>query len=141
MSDRLFRSLRGGRLVLAGFLALLLLLLIGRWGVALYVDYLWFSGQSHTEVYLRQLLWEWGARAIVGTLTALLVWINLRVVARTFSGLQLKRRFGRSAFVLCALRPGRRARAHAFGSRPTAPSGTPSGWSSRTSRAMQVLTC
>ena len=94
MSDRLFRSLRGGRLVLAGFLGILLLLLIGRWGVALYVDLLWFSGQSLTEVYLRQLLWEWGARALVGTLTALLVWINLRVVAQTFSGLQLKRRLG-----------------------------------------------
>ena len=94
MSDGLLRSIRGGRLILAAFLTLLLVLLIGRWGVALYVDFLWFSGQSLTDVFLRQLLWEWGTRALVGTATALLAWVNLRVVAKTYSGLQLKRRFG-----------------------------------------------
>ena len=94
MSDGLLRSLRGGRLVLAAFLALLFVLLIGRWCVALYVDFLWFSGQSLTDVFLRQILWEWGARALVGTATTLLAWANLRVVAKTYSGLQLRRRLG-----------------------------------------------
>ncbi len=94
MSDGLLRSLKGGRLLLAGFLGLLFVLLLGRWGVALYVDLLWFSGQSLADVFLTQLLWEWGARAVVGSATVVLAWLNLRVVAQTFAGLQLRRRFG-----------------------------------------------
>jgi len=94
MSDGLVRSLRGGRIVLAGFLALLLVLLIGRWGVSLYVDLLWFSSQSFTDVFITRIIWEWGTRGVVGVSTALLTWLNLRLVVRTFAGLQLSRRFG-----------------------------------------------
>ena len=94
MSDGLLRSLKGGRLILGAFLALLFVLLIGRWGVSLYVDLLWFSSQSLTAVFLTQILWEWGARGLVGLTTVILAWLNLRVVAKTLSGLQLRRRFG-----------------------------------------------
>lgn len=94
MSDNLMRSLKGGRIFLVGFLALLFVLLIGRWGVALYVDLLWFSSQSLTDVFITRILWEWGARGLVGVSTALITWLNLRMVAKTFAGLQLRRRFG-----------------------------------------------
>ncbi len=94
MPDALLRSLKGGRLLLAGFLGLLFILLVGRWGVTLYVDVLWFSAQSLADVFLTQLFWEWGARALVGSATAILAWLNLRVAAKTFAGLQLRRRFG-----------------------------------------------
>ena len=86
--------MRGGRLLLVGFLALLSVLLIGRWGVSLYVDLLWFSAQSSADVFLTQIFWEWGARLLVGAVAVLLAWVNLRVVAKTFAGLQLRRKLG-----------------------------------------------
>ena len=94
MSEGRLGSWKGGRLLLGGFLALLFVLLVGRWGVSLYVDLLWFSAQSLADVFLTQILWEWGARALVGLATVLIAWVNLRVVAKTFTGLQLRRRFG-----------------------------------------------
>ncbi len=94
MSERRPRSLKGGRLLLGGFLALLFVLLIGRWGVSLYVDLLWFSSQSLADVFLTQIFWEWGARLLVGSAAVLLAWVNLRVVAKTFTSLQLRRKLG-----------------------------------------------
>ncbi|MSR22934.1 MAG: hypothetical protein EXR92_05245, partial [Gemmatimonadetes bacterium] len=94
MSEGVFPSLRGGRLLLTAFLALLLLLFLGRWGVVLYVDLLWFTAEGVADVFWTRALWEWGARVLVGVLTALVTWANLRVVARSFQGLQVRRRFG-----------------------------------------------
>jgi len=94
MSDHPFRSIRGGRLLVGGFLGLLFVLLLGRWVVGMYVDFLWFSSLGAADVYLAQLSWEWGARLLVGGVTVLFTWLSLRFVARTFAGLQVRRRFG-----------------------------------------------
>ncbi len=94
MSDRMLRSFRGGRFLLAGFLGLLLLLFVGRWGVVLYVDLLWFRAEGIPEVFWTRAMWEWGARVVTGAVTALVTWANLQLVARSFQGLQVKRRFG-----------------------------------------------
>src|SRR5690606_37518906 len=59
-----------------------------------YIDLLWFSAQDARDVFLTQVAWEWGARLIVAAATVSVTWINLRLVARTFAGLQVRRRFG-----------------------------------------------
>jgi len=94
MSDTPFGPLKGGRYLLAGFLLFLLLLFVGRWGVVLYVDFLWFSSEGASEVFWTRARWEWGARLLVALVTAGLTWVNLAVVAKSFQGLQIRRRFG-----------------------------------------------
>ena len=94
MSEGLFRTIRGGRLLVGGFLGLLFVLLLGRWVVGMYVDFLWFSALGSADVYLTQLMWEWGARLLVAAVTVVCTWLSLRLVARTFAGLQVRRRFG-----------------------------------------------
>jgi len=97
MFDRSISQLIGGlkgRVLLGAFLGLLLLLLIARWGVSLYVDALWFSAEGAGDVFRTRLLWEWGARLGAGLLVGLLVWWNLRIVLKTFAGIQIRRRVG-----------------------------------------------
>ena len=87
-------SFKGGRLLVGIFLLLLFGLLLGRWAAAVFVDVLWFSTLDLTDVYWTRFLWEGGARLLVAGVTVLFVWLNLKVVAMTFSGLQVRRRFG-----------------------------------------------
>jgi uncharacterized protein len=94
MSDGPLTALRRGRVVLAVALGILLGLLLVRWGVGLYVDALWFGAEEASRIFWTQVFWEWGARLLVGVVSGLLVWINVRWVASTFSGLQIRRRFG-----------------------------------------------
>lgn len=85
---------RRGRTLLAGFLALLFGLFLARWSVSIYVDLLWFSAQDAREVFLTRLVWEWGARFGAGLVAGLATWFNLRFVAETFGGIQIRRRVG-----------------------------------------------
>lgn len=94
MSEVPDRVLRGGRLVVAVVVLLLLGILVARWGVGLYVDYLWFSAEDARDVFWTQVLWDWGARLLVGGIAAAAVWLNLRFVASTFPGIQIRRRYG-----------------------------------------------
>lgn len=94
MFERFRTTLRGGRLLLGAFLLLLFLLFVGRWGVAIYVDLLWFGSLGLTEVYWTRALWEWGARVFAGGLAGLMTWVNFRAVALSFQGLQVRRKFG-----------------------------------------------
>jgi len=94
MSEGPFRLLKGGRLVVAVVAGLLVGVLLLRWLVGLYVDALWFGAEGASSVFWTQVLWEWGARLLVGGIAAALVWVNLRVVASTFPGLQVRRRYG-----------------------------------------------
>jgi uncharacterized protein len=94
MSDGPLGALKKGRVVLAVALGILLGLLVVRWAVGLYVDALWFGAEGASRVFRTQVSWEWGARLLVGLVSGLLVWINVRWVASTFSGLQIRRRFG-----------------------------------------------
>jgi len=88
--------LRGGRgrVVLASFLALLFGLLLLRWAIAVYVDLLWFTAENQAAVFRTRLIWEWGFRFAAGVSVALLCWLNLTIVLRTFAGIQIRRRFG-----------------------------------------------
>jgi uncharacterized protein len=83
-----------GRALLGGFLLLLFLLLLVRWGVTLYVDALWFASEGAGDVFRTRLFWEWGGRVGTGLLVGLLTWLSLRVVLRTFAGIQVRRRVG-----------------------------------------------
>ncbi len=83
-----------GRMILGGFLGLLFVLLLVRWGIALYVDALWFSAEGAARVFRTRLLWEWGGRLGAGALVGILTWVNLRIILRTFSGIQVRRRVG-----------------------------------------------
>jgi uncharacterized protein len=93
MSEGFFRGMKG-KVLLGTFLALLVVLLLVRWGVALYVDFLWFSAEGATQVYVTRYLWEWGGRVAAGVVVALLTWVNMRIVVKTFAGIQIRRRFG-----------------------------------------------
>ncbi len=87
-------AFKGGRILVGVFLLLLFGLLLGRWASAIYVDILWFATLDLVDVFSTRFLWEGGARLLVGGVTALFVWLNLKVVAMTFAGLQIRRRFG-----------------------------------------------
>lgn len=93
MSDLLLKGGRG-RTLLGGFLLFLLVLLLARWAVAFYVDLLWFSAEGAREVFLTRIAWEWGTKIAAGVAVGLLAWANLRVVLKTFAGIQIRRRFG-----------------------------------------------
>jgi len=94
MSEGRFGSLKGGRLLLWGFLLLLSLLFLGRWGAIVYTDLLWYSSEGALRVYLTQLSWEWGVRIAVGLAAGLVSWMSLQAMAYSFQGLQIRRRFG-----------------------------------------------
>jgi uncharacterized protein len=94
MLDRIPGGLRGGKLILAAFLLFLFVLLALRWAAAIYVEHLWYQAEEATRVFWTRNTWEWGSRLAVGVVTTLLAWANLRVVARTFAGIQIRRRYG-----------------------------------------------
>jgi uncharacterized protein len=94
MLDRLPGGLRGGKLILGGFLLFLLVLLLLRWSAAIYIEHLWYAAEGAARVFWTRNAWEWGARLLIGVVTAVLAWANLRVVARTFAGIQIRRRYG-----------------------------------------------
>lgn len=93
MSEGVLRG-RRARVLLGTFLAVLFVLLVLRWAVSLYVDFLWFSAEGAREVFTTRVVWEWGGRLGAGLVAGLLTWINLRYVARTFGGIQIRRRVG-----------------------------------------------
>ncbi len=91
---RLLRSLRGGRLVVAGLVALGLLVALARIGVTFYTEILWHAEAGYSGTFYTRVAWEWGARVLAGMAVGALVFGNLKVVARTLGGIQIKRRFG-----------------------------------------------
>lgn len=94
MSEAPRPRLRGGRLLLLGALAVGVAVVLGRGLAVLYVDLLWYESVGFTDAFLTRLSWEWGVRAFVAGVTALLVLANLRVVVGTLGGIQIRRRFG-----------------------------------------------
>jgi uncharacterized protein len=88
------RSLRGGRLVIAIAVGLVLVAVLGRALTALYVEVLWQAQAGYLSVFWRRLLWEWGVRAVAGLVVAALVYLNLKVASTTLGGIQIRRRFG-----------------------------------------------
>jgi hypothetical protein len=91
---RLLGSLRGGRLVIAGLVALGLVVALARVGVTVYTEILWQVEAGYGRVYATRILWQWGARVAGGVLVGVLVFADLKIVSRTLAGIQIKRRFG-----------------------------------------------
>lgn len=94
MSERRALSGRAGRVLVLTAVGLATALLVGRVASALYVELLWFHEVGYTHVFWTRVAWEWGARAVAALASAGLVLVNLRVVASTLGGIQIKRRFG-----------------------------------------------
>ncbi len=93
-SRRFLSKLRGGRLILAVVLVLGLLAVTGRLAAGAYVEVLWQNNAGFAGVFWERMIWEWGARLVAGVAVGLVVFANLRLVSRTLSGIQIKRRFG-----------------------------------------------
>jgi uncharacterized protein len=82
------------RILLSILFGVLLVFVLGRLFTALYVDVLWFRALGYSEVFWKRAIWEWGVRIAGMVIVAGAVFLNLRVVARTFGGIRIKRRVG-----------------------------------------------
>ena len=94
MSDPAGNSLKWGRILLLLVVALGALVILGRGVANVYTEVLWFASAGYGSVYWTRILAEGGARLGAGFLTFLLAYLNFRVVARTLSEIQIRRRFG-----------------------------------------------
>ncbi len=94
MSEVPLRGFRGGRILVALVLGLGFTLLLTRWAAGLYVELLWFSTEGFSGVFWRQTFWTWGVRVAAGLIAGSLIYLNLRIVADTLGGIQIRRKFG-----------------------------------------------
>ena len=85
---------RGGRLLIAVVVALGFVLLFLKLATAIYLEALWQGQAGYPSVFWRRVTWQWGGRVIAGLAVALLVFANLRGVAKTLGRIQIRRRFG-----------------------------------------------
>ncbi len=92
-SRQVFPALKGGRLILAAVLALGLVVIVGRLVAGAYIEIVWQTATGFGGVFWKRMVWEWGARLVGGLAVGLLIFANLRLVSRTLSGIQIKRRF------------------------------------------------
>ena len=90
----LIAALRGGSLLVVLVLAIGVLATLCSLGANAYVEIMWHAQVGYGSVFWKRVLWEWGARIGVGIGVGGLVFLNLRVVAATLTGIQIKRRFG-----------------------------------------------
>jgi uncharacterized membrane protein (UPF0182 family) len=67
---------------------------VGRLATTALVEILWHAEVGYGAIFWKRVIWEWGVRFGAGAAAALLVFFNLRVVAKTLGGIQIKRRFG-----------------------------------------------
>jgi uncharacterized membrane protein (UPF0182 family) len=94
MPDLGTRTRTWGRLLILVVVGVGALLLLGRGFANLYTEILWFSSAGYESVYWTLLLVDGGTRLLAGIITALIAFLNFRVVARTFNAIQIKRQFG-----------------------------------------------
>jgi uncharacterized membrane protein (UPF0182 family) len=94
MSDLGTRTRHIGRILIFLAIALGAAIILGRGLTHLYTEVLWFSNAGYASVYWTLLLADGGTRVLAGLLTAVIAFVNFRVVARTLSAIQIKRRFG-----------------------------------------------
>ena len=80
--------------MLALGIALLTILLLGRIAANTYIEILWFDSLGYSSVFWTRVLWEWGARLIGAVLVAVVIFFNLRFIARSLGGIKIKRRVG-----------------------------------------------
>lgn len=94
MSDSTEKTLRWGRVFVLLAFGLGALVLTGRGLTTVYTEVLWFGSAGYASTYWTRFLVEGGARVAAGVLTIVLAYLNFRVVARTLSEIQIRRRFG-----------------------------------------------
>ena len=87
-------TLRGGRTLVTIALVLALVVGLGRLAATMYVEILWHAQTGYGDVFWLRVLWQWGVRILAGVAVGVLVFLNLRIVAETLGGLQIKRQFG-----------------------------------------------
>ena len=80
--------------MLALGIALLVLLLLGRIAASAYIEILWFRSLGYSSVFWTRVLWESGPRLLVAALVGVVIFFNLRVIARSLGGIRIKRRVG-----------------------------------------------
>ncbi|MBI4519515.1 MAG: UPF0182 family protein [Gemmatimonadetes bacterium] len=85
---------RSGRLLVLVAVGLVVLLLTGRTLAGYYVEALWFSSVGYSSIFWKQLIWLWGLRLGVASVTTAVLFVNLRIVGSTLGGIQIKRRYG-----------------------------------------------
>ena len=88
------KSLRGGRLLVVILVLVALLIALGRLASGVVTEILWQTEAGYLGVFWRRVLWQWGARVLAGAAVGLMVYFDLRAVAGTLGGIQIKRRFG-----------------------------------------------
>lgn len=91
---RMLSSVRGVRLAVALLVGLGLVLTLARGVAGAFIEILWHAETGYAAAFWKRAIWQWGARLAGGALVAGLAFANLRVVARTLGGIQIKRRFG-----------------------------------------------
>ncbi len=94
MSDLSTKTRNWGRLLVFLAVGLGAFLLLVRGVATLYTETLWFTSVGYASVYWTLLAAEGGTRLAAGFLTAVGAFLNFKVVARTLSAIQIKRRFG-----------------------------------------------
>ena len=88
------KKIKGRGLLLAAGITVLSLLLFGRLASSIYVEILWFRSVEFSSVMWTRVLWEWGARVVGGVLVGVILFFNLRLIARSLGGIRIKRRVG-----------------------------------------------
>ena len=91
---RFFAGLRGPRLLIAIGVTIALLVAVGRIASSVYVEILWQAGAGYNDVFWQRVFWQWGLRIAAGVGVGAIVFLNLRLVARTLNGIQIRRKFG-----------------------------------------------
>ncbi len=62
--------------------ALVVLLLLARWGANIYVDWLWFNSLGYTQIFTTILLSEIGLRFLVGVAAFIFIFVNLMLTRK-----------------------------------------------------------
>jgi len=87
------KSLRGGRLLVVILVLVALLIALGRLASGVVTEILWQAEAGYLGTFWRRVVWQWGARILAGAAVGLMVYFDLRAVAGTLGGIQIKRRF------------------------------------------------
>ncbi|SVE05742.1 uncharacterized protein METZ01_LOCUS458596, partial [marine metagenome] len=88
------REFRGGRLLLTLGATVLSVIFFGRLASSIYVEILWFRSVGFSSILWTRILWEWGIRGLGALFVGLIVFLNLRIIAKTLGGIRIKRRVG-----------------------------------------------
>jgi len=94
MSEPKLDVRRGGRIALFLVIAFALVFFLVRGLTEFYTEVLWYGSVGFESVLWTRTLAELGVRVAAGLFTAILAFVCFRVVARTLTGVQIRRQFG-----------------------------------------------